>query len=209
MRINVSQVLAWQTCPRVWWFRYVAQRAKPPGQALADGTFWHERAASTLRADLSAEWAKGEWGGAAAGRREAPGSVLVDIQGNGNPVYVSGEMLTLAVNDEQARMAAWIGEHLRARLADYEVLALEQPLAAALGGHELVGTPDGIVRQRVSGALYLLQWKTVAGARPLDVLFDEVRVSWHECAFDWQQSLERLAEIETLEIFSIGSQCMV
>src|SRR5207245_969387 len=39
--------------------------------------------------------------------------------------------------------------------------------------------------QRTSGALYLLQWKTVAGARPLDVLFDEVRVSWHECAYQW------------------------
>src|SRR5216117_1848554 len=103
MRINVSQVLAWQTCPRVWWFRYVARRAKPPGQALADGTFWHERAASALRADLSAEWAKGGWGGAAYGRRDAE---LLPNLDDAHSV----------LNDEQGRMAAWIGEHLRERL---------------------------------------------------------------------------------------------
>lgn len=96
------------------------------------------------------------------------------------------------LNDAQRAMHAFMPTALAELTRDWDVVEIERPHAiklGALGAHTLVGTPDGTVRQRASEALYLLQWKTTASGQPLDLLWDQVRVSWHECAY--QAMVER------------------
>jgi hypothetical protein len=116
------------------------------------------------------------------------GSVVDDL---GQPIGIidlvpdSWKSPAVEMNDERAAMSRWISSGaLAAALADYEILELETPRSIRLGDHDLVGTPDGVLRQRQTGALWLLQYKTVSGYRPIDVLMDEVRISWYECAYE-------------------------
>jgi len=203
MRINVSAILEWKFCPRSYWNKFVERRARPAGEALADGSYWHAVAEAALRPLVRAEGGYGVgWGAGRAETRSLPATNAIATETADLPISraapsaewgagMGGDRPLAdppaglgAVNDLQQRMREGARE-LPAALAGWEVLALEAPLAARLGEHELVGTPDGVVRNRETGRLYSLQWKTVAGSRPLDVLFDEVRVSWHEAAYQW------------------------
>lgn len=155
MRVSVSEVLDWTRCQQAWSYKHVERWAKPAGEAFEDGTFWHLMSAWTL------------------------GPLATGVQ---TPLIER----PIAAGPVQDEMAQWIREgNLHEQLVNgWEIEWLEQPMAMPLGGHTLLGTPDGGVKNRVTGARYNLQWKTCAANQSLDALMDKVRVSWHECAYE-------------------------
>lgn len=156
IRVNVSEILDFQTCPSYWASRWVYRRAaaRPPSRALTVGTAAHAAWASALVSPPDT------WDGFIVDRL-APD----DIEGR-----------------RDARHLEWWSERVWEEHPWDEVVGTEVRLEAeVMPGVTLFGRVDAVVKVR--GLYRPLQWKTVSSSTSLPVFSASVQHSLHEAAY--------------------------
>lgn len=177
-RIDRSRVLDYQACPRRRYWSYhhngTGLQCKSKSLALQFGSAFHEAAELLLRGDVEEAVAR-----AHTFLDEQFAKQAVDLEME--PAHLEYGMAEQKAIVEGLVRGWWAyaGERF---LSDFEVIEVEQEGRAELGdGIELLFRPDALVREKLTGDLYVISWKTAS-------LFGEKTV--RSCSVDMQSMSE-------------------
>lgn len=158
-KIDRSRVLDYQACPRRRYWSYhhngTGLQRKSKSLALQFGSAFHEAAELLLRGDVEGAVAR-----AHVFLDEQFAKQAVDLEME--PAHLEYGMAEQKAIVEGLVRGWWAyaGERF---LADFEVLEVEQEGRAELGdGIELLFRPDALVREKLTGDLHVISWKTAS-----------------------------------------------
>jgi len=170
MLISVSDLKLHTVCPQKFHFQFVLRRGKLSFEkALEIGKLVHTALENKL---LGGDW------------KIATADAVIEMQTAAKMAGFPVEYVMEAIDDFGALMPVletW------AAPVGWEVVKVEQEMRLPIGVHELVGTPDAIVKW--NGKFWHLQHKSLASSVPVHVFADLVSTDWHESVY--QRMLER------------------
>lgn len=153
-----SSIILYQKCPRAYYWERVfggkGIQKKSKGLALQFGSAFHEGAESLLKGDVEGAVVR------AINYLNLAFSVDgVDMGDEKATVYGAEEQRAIV----EGLIRAWWTSQGERFLQDFEVLEIEQEGRAELAsGIVLLFRPDALVRERLTGDLYIVSWKTAS-----------------------------------------------